>query len=729
MIIWLAVVLVGTGLAGLVGKLPGVEPAPYILRFNEDRPNPLYRRICYTFAWSEVVSLRRAQLRRAHRRDPSRHLAHAAHLRRVVSADRRRRAGRWARWVCCRASGDRRNGEGHERRYFYGSVWAVCIAQPVLWLLWKVLPLTRTFDVAQARDLLGRARLRRQPRPPWAASADAADTAGRECGRGLEPGRSAGSTGSAGSRVHVDAASDRSLSNPPNPPNPPNQCEIAFPLVRDRFFAFVTEQFPFAATAALSAFDRVVKSAPANARAIDGVRAPLARALRSAVTWPAGDESIETTPGVSVKARRSQSVDELVAAMRRVSRPRGHRREPERRRAARDPARHDPDARRRHPAEGVLHRIGSPVRRRRRFRARASDRSARKRSTRPRFGSVAAHVARATTARGRATSSAPIIRDVGAALAMRPEPATVRMVLNAQMGKAGPPMDGRDLHIGDFDWGIVPATAPLSISSLTVAGMGAGVQRARSAARRRVVHRRGRVVARRVARGDQHVRRAAAAGRSSACRTTRRRSRRRSRDQSAVRVFADKAAGYGIPGLTIDGTDPDAIAAAFAWAADRARAGQGPALIELVAMRMCGHAHHDDMLYLGKDPQPSWDYPPLTPQGYADPELYEFWRARDPIPAYAKRLESRGLLKRGDLARLEARGRRDGRGRGAGRDCRAVAGARDRDARRDRERSGRSRARVEILDRDDRTPSAVAAAADSKTRRRSTRRARRFSKR
>ena len=36
--------------------------------------------------------------------------------------------------------------EGHERRYFYGSVWAVCIAQPVLWLLWKALPRTQTSD-------------------------------------------------------------------------------------------------------------------------------------------------------------------------------------------------------------------------------------------------------------------------------------------------------------------------------------------------------------------------------------------------------------------------------------------------------------------------------------------------------------------------------------------------------------------------------------------------------
>ena len=67
-----------------------------------------------------------------------------------------------------------------------------------------------------------------------------------------------------------------------------------------------------------------------------------------------------------------------------------------------------------------------------------------------------------------------------------------------------------------------------------------------------------------------------------------------------------------VPGITIDGTDAEAIAAAFTWAADRARAGEGPALIEVVAMRMCGHAHHDDMLYLGKEPPPGWDYPKLA---------------------------------------------------------------------------------------------------------------------
>src|SRR6202140_5566879 len=56
-------------------------------------------------------------------------------------------------------------------------------------------------------------------------------------------------------------------------------------------------------------------------------------------------------------------------------------------------------------------------------------------------------------------------------------------------------------------------------------------------------------------------------------------------------------------------------------------------------MRMCGHAHHDDMLYLGKDPQPSWSYPPLAESGYADRALYEFWCGRDPIATYAAKLE------------------------------------------------------------------------------------------
>ena len=55
-LIWLGLVMLGTGIAALRGRLPGVEPRPYIIRFVEDKPNPLYRRICYTFAWSIVIT-------------------------------------------------------------------------------------------------------------------------------------------------------------------------------------------------------------------------------------------------------------------------------------------------------------------------------------------------------------------------------------------------------------------------------------------------------------------------------------------------------------------------------------------------------------------------------------------------------------------------------------------------------------------------------------------------
>jgi hypothetical protein len=46
-------------------------------------------------------------------------------------------------------------GEGHERRYFYGSVWAVTIAQPVLWLLWKTVPQTRIGDSIKLAIFVG----------------------------------------------------------------------------------------------------------------------------------------------------------------------------------------------------------------------------------------------------------------------------------------------------------------------------------------------------------------------------------------------------------------------------------------------------------------------------------------------------------------------------------------------------------------------------------------------
>jgi len=246
----------------------------------------------------------------------------------------------------------------------------------------------------------------------------------------------------------------------------------------------------------------------------------------------------------------------------------------------------------------------------------------------------------------------PVIRDLGAALAMRPEPETVRMVLNAQMAKAGPPLDGRDLHIGDFDWGIVPPAAPLAVATLTMAGMALGF--ALEGTDRVAVSFIGEGGS---SLGEWHEAINACAARKLPaifCIENNQRALSTSlADQSAVRVFADKAAGYGVPGLTIDGTDPDSVAAAFAWAAERARGGLGPTLIEVETLRMCGHAHHDDMLYLGRDSHPSWDYPHPAEQCYVDRAAYAYWAPRDPIPTYAARLEAAGVLRRGELDGLK----------------------------------------------------------------------------
>ncbi len=246
----------------------------------------------------------------------------------------------------------------------------------------------------------------------------------------------------------------------------------------------------------------------------------------------------------------------------------------------------------------------------------------------------------------------PVIRDLGVTLGMRPEPATVRMVLSAQMGKAGPPLDGKDLHIGDFAHGVLPPAAPLTTATLTIAGMAMAFQRDGSE----------RVAISFIGEGGSSLGEwheainLCAARRLPAVFCIENNQTALSTpvaDQSAVRVFADKASGYGVPGITIDGTDPDQIAAAFAWAAERARAGRGPTLIETVMMRMCGHAHHDDMLYLGRDPQNSWEYPPLVEPGYADRELYEYWAARDPLVTYAARLQAEGVIKAGDVDRFK----------------------------------------------------------------------------
>jgi hypothetical protein len=151
---WLAVVLVGTGIAGLRGRLPGSEPAPYIIRFTEDRPNPLYRRICYTTAWGEVVAF--ALLNTAG-------LAYAVatgewHLKQMYEAWYFPIAGTtWALGAFGLLPRVRPStkGEGHERRYFYGMVWAVTIAHTILLVLWKALPRAHAGDVLKLVVFVG----------------------------------------------------------------------------------------------------------------------------------------------------------------------------------------------------------------------------------------------------------------------------------------------------------------------------------------------------------------------------------------------------------------------------------------------------------------------------------------------------------------------------------------------------------------------------------------------
>ena len=153
-LLWLGVVLTGTAIAGIRGRLPGCEPAPYIIRFTEDRPNPLYRRVCYTTAWGEVVAF--AVLNIAG-------LAYAAwsgewRLKQMYEVAYFPIAGTvWLLGAFGQLPRVRRStkGEGHERRYFYGSVWAVTIAQPVLWLLWKVLPQNTISDVFKLGVFVG----------------------------------------------------------------------------------------------------------------------------------------------------------------------------------------------------------------------------------------------------------------------------------------------------------------------------------------------------------------------------------------------------------------------------------------------------------------------------------------------------------------------------------------------------------------------------------------------
>jgi pyruvate dehydrogenase E1 component alpha subunit len=94
---------------------------------------------------------------------------------------------------------------------------------------------------------------------------------------------------------------------------------------------------------------------------------------------------------------------------------------------------------------------------------------------------------------------------------------------------------------------------------------------------------------------------------------------------------ADRAAAYGLDSILVDGNDVDAVHATARTAIDRARAGDGPSLIEALTYRHGGHSRAD-------------------PGKYRPDDEVAAWKARDPIPADRARLEAAGV----DGATLDA---------------------------------------------------------------------------
>lgn len=95
--------------------------------------------------------------------------------------------------------------------------------------------------------------------------------------------------------------------------------------------------------------------------------------------------------------------------------------------------------------------------------------------------------------------------------------------------------------------------------------------------------------------------------------------------QKIMEKYSDRALGYGIPGVTIDGTDIEEVYKTCKHAVEQARKGAGPTLIESVTMRMHGHSAHDGADYVPKD-------------------LLAEWKKKDPVERIEKLLLGKKIL-------------------------------------------------------------------------------------
>ena len=222
---------------------------------------------------------------------------------------------------------------------------------------------------------------------------------------------------------------------------------------------------------------------------------------------------------------------------------------------------------------------------------------------------------------------APMIRDVGLALAVGQTPLEI---FAAQMGKSGSYMDGgnldsggRDLHIGNWEKGVLPPTAPLPIASATATGVALAAKLLRI----------NRFHLAPVGEGCssngefwEAMNLAGARGLPIAFMIQ---NNQIALDtftvgQSGAETFGDKGHAMGIPSWTIDGSDPLQFHASTAASREYALDGGGPTLIHVETMRGCGHAHHHDDLYLGSVTG--------NPPGYVGRELLSYWAEKDPLP-------------------------------------------------------------------------------------------------
>lgn len=104
----------------------------------------------------------------------------------------------------------------------------------------------------------------------------------------------------------------------------------------------------------------------------------------------------------------------------------------------------------------------------------------------------------------------------------------------------------------------------------------------------------------------------------------------------AIEDIASRAAGYGMPGVVVDGNDVEAVYEAIEEAAGRARSGEGPSLIEAETYRIGGHFDGESSHYRSRE------------------EIDE-WRAKDPIDRYRKWLLGEGICQASELATIQQR--------------------------------------------------------------------------